>query len=137
MKTKLQRPYVLTPETQATIVLSLAEGNYIKTACEGAGTTYDCFRHWQRRWEEDDPVAQEFADFFKAVKKAVAQGEENALRTVVAGDTGWQGSAWFLERRFPKRWCKKDHLTLKSENVDVKTLTDAELEAIASGKSKS
>lgn len=121
--TKLTRPYVLTPETQAKIIFSLASGNYIKTACESAGTTYECFRHWRSRWENDDPVAQEFNDFFVAVKKAVATGEENALRTVIGGDTGWQGSAWFLERRFPKRWGKRDQVTVKSDTQEKPRIT--------------
>jgi len=125
-KTALRRPYVLTPEVQGSIIEFLTHGNFLRTACEAAGTTYRCFRHWQRRWEGGNPDAQIFADFLHAIKKAVALGEINALRNVLAGGPGWQGSAWFLERRFPERWARKDIIVVKGVR-DLSELTDDEL----------
>lgn len=136
MGTELDRPQALTLEVQALIVQALTEGNYLETACLASGITKHTFYYWKHLLEDGAEHAQVYTDFYDAVKSASAVSEQGALRDVRAGQPGWQGSAWFLERRFPKRWGKKDHLTVKSENVDMTKLTDAELEAIASGKSK-
>ena len=40
-------------------------------------------------------------------KSAVA--ESRAIQTILADDS-WQSKAWFLERRFPERWRRKDRL---------------------------
>jgi hypothetical protein len=49
----------------------------------------------------------EFEDF---VKTASAQCEDNHLQNIeLAGKTGaWKASAWFLERKFPDKYGKKD-----------------------------
>jgi hypothetical protein len=58
------KPTMLTPEVQAEIIEALDEGNYISVACDVAGLSYRAFRKWQERWENDDPEAEKFADFF-------------------------------------------------------------------------
>ena len=130
MGTQLQRPRALSREVQQRIITLLAEGNYLFVACEAAGLTYSGFRHWQRRWEDGDPVAQEFADFFESVKRAVAVGEVNALRELTAGDPGWQSRAWFLERRFPQRWGRKDRTPVQPKPPKpIDQMTPDELDA--------
>jgi transposase len=128
MSTDLARPYVLTAETQATIIELLAQGNYVTTACARAGITRFCFYHWRRRWEAGDPDAQKYDDFFNACEKASAQAEASALVEVRAGAPGWQGNGWFLERRFPKRWGKQDRSPVPPPDKPLKDMTDEELE---------
>lgn len=132
MKTTLVRPTVLTPEVQKKVLKLLSQGNFVATACEASGLTYQTFRSWQRRWEDGDPGAQQFAQFFELVALAVPLGEAQALMTLRIGAPGWQAQAWFLERRFPKRWAKKDELIIK--NQDVSKMTDEELQVIAKAK---
>lgn len=124
----LARPTVLSPEVQLAIVTALAEGNYLATACQAAGITYSGFRWWQKRWEEGDPVAQRFADFFESVNRASAVAERSALGGVRAGSPGWQGEAWFLERRFPRRWGKRDRAPVPATPRDLTKMTDDDLE---------
>lgn len=134
-KGEVVRPAALTPECQKLIVGYLAEGNYLETACRASGITSATFRHWRQRAEQGDPDAQQYADFFAVCKTAMAVGEVNALREVKSGRQGWQGSAWYLERRYPGRWGKKDKLELDMRKTDdMSQKTDEELASIARGQ---
>ena len=105
---QLVKPAALSPECQQSIIELLSRGNYLSTACEASGITYNGFRWWQVRWEQGDKDAQKYDDFFKAIKRASAIAEVDALDVVRNGNPAWQGNGWFLERRFPKRWGRKD-----------------------------
>jgi hypothetical protein len=130
MSERVEKPYVLTKEVQAMIVRSLAEGNYLTVACTRAGTTSRSFNRWRKRWEEGDEVAQQFTDFFLACQKAMAEAEATALATIRRGDPGWQGSAWYLERKFPKRW-GRDRSSSPPPPEPLSEMTDEELDLYA------
>jgi transposase len=52
-----------------------------------------------------------YVEFCNAVKKAKAEGEIFDAGVVKkAAAKQWQAAAWRLERRFPRRWGKKDQL---------------------------
>ncbi len=106
-KTQLDRPQVLTPAVQAKIVEMMMDGVALTTACVRAGTTHYTVRYWRTLVEEGAEHAQIYADFFTAIKKAEAEAEHKALKTIKKGGFGWQAQAWFLERRFPQRWGAK------------------------------
>ena len=108
MRNQIEKPTVLTDEIQKKVLSLLAQGNYITTACEASGLNYRTCRHWQKRWEDGDEGSGRFAQFFEDVRRAVATGEAAALMRLMPGAPGWQAQAWFLERRFPQRWGKKD-----------------------------
>jgi transposase len=112
MKNALELPTALSPEVQQRIVALLAEGNYLSTACGAAGITYHTFRWWQRRWQEGDPDAQRFDEFFRVVDVASKAAESNALGRIRTGEPNWQANAWFLERRFPQRWGRQERQAL-------------------------
>lgn len=133
MSNSLELPTVLTDEVQKRILQLLSEGNFLKVACKAAGTTYRTFRWWQKRWEEDDPAARRFHEFFAAAEVASAVGECAALRVVRAGELGWQGSSWFLERRHPARWAKKQPPPNQT-TINVETLTDEQLNDLTKGQ---
>lgn len=97
---KLPRPTVLTPEVQATILDALRRGNYLSTACEVAGIAYRTLLYWKDQ--------ERFADFFTSIKKYERISEASALEDLSRGNPGWQARAWFLERRFPNRWARKE-----------------------------
>ena len=48
---KLGQPTKLTPSVHKIIVDLIAEGNYIITACQAAGISYDSYNHWSQ-WGE-------------------------------------------------------------------------------------
>lgn len=89
------------------------------TACLVAGTTKECVDYWKRLYENGVEHAQKYADFFSALKRASALAESESLEDIKSGRQGWQGQAWFLERRHYKRWGSK-------HKVDVTQTTKAE-----------
>jgi len=108
MSSALDRPTVLTPIVQAAIVRRLRLGCFLRVACESAGLSYGTFASWRRRWSQDDPAARRFDRFFKLVEQASALGEIRALAVVLDGGPGWLSAAWFLSRRFPQRWGRRN-----------------------------
>src|SRR5687767_13454924 len=114
------RPTALTAEVQAAILEAVRAGNYFSVACTGAGISRQAVDYWRRLWAEGDRRARRFADFFAALEKANAEAEVASLKTVRSGQLGWQGSAWFLERRFRSRWARKDQAAPVAEaTVDL------------------
>jgi hypothetical protein len=128
--TDLQRPYVLTRQTQARILRSLIRGNYITTAIKASGISIEGYYHWYRRWRDGDPGAQKFNDFFETIKRASAHGEQVALRNIQDDPANWQRWAWFLERRHHQNWGKKETVVVKGAKRDLSNLSDDELDDI-------
>lgn len=126
------KPIALTPEVQAKILQYIEAGNYPSTACEASGISYDAVKYWLRKWENNDEDAQKFADFFVSLKNSISIGECSALQTLKQGGPGWQAQAWFLERRFYKKWGKKEQAALPQ--IDLSKKTREELQAIIEGK---
>ena len=54
-------------------------------------------------------VGGQFQELMEAVKNASAVAESRAIQTILSDDS-WQSKAWYLERRFPGRWVRKDRL---------------------------
>lgn len=131
MGTELVRPTVLDAERCNAILQYLAEGNRLIVALRAAGVTHECFRLWENRVKAADPdVPSDIADFIGKVRVAEAASEVTAVRELRSGRPGWQGSAWFLERRFPQRWGKQDRTTLPAPAPPkpIDQMTDEELE---------
>ncbi|MBV8611905.1 MAG: helix-turn-helix domain-containing protein [Singulisphaera sp.] len=118
---------MMTPAVRARILELLEAGNFLQTACTAAGISRHTLNHWRRRWRADDPAASEYDEFFTALKAAIALGEVAALRQVLAGGAGWQSAAWFLARRHPHHWARKDMIIIKGVR-DLGELSDEELE---------
>jgi len=110
-------------------------GNWLCTACATAGTTKETFNYWRRLYEAKAEHAQKYADFFTACARASAIAEEAAVEPVFTGAMGWQGPAWWLQRRFPKRWGNKETVIHKDGDLNVKDMTDEQLESVVKGKS--
>jgi hypothetical protein len=129
-KGEITKPVALTPDVQAQIVTSLMNGNYLTTACAAAGITKWTFYHWKNRLDAGDPLAGVYADFFNAVERASAISEQVALGKLVVGSPGWQALAWFLERRFPNKWGKKDRTPVPPKPPKaLEAMTPEELDA--------
>jgi hypothetical protein len=116
----IDKPRVLDEPTCATIIQYLCEGNYLGVALAAAGVTPQTFHYWERRCKENDPsVPKAVADFFDKVWRCQSIAEVASLRAVKEGEKNWSGNAWFLERRFPKRWAKDKSETKPTDsNVD-------------------
>jgi hypothetical protein len=101
------RPTKFTPALQAQIIELVAAGNFLDVACKAVGIAPRTLRHWRQQYRDGDSAVSEYAEFFAALEKALAVAETAAISRIRSGGLGWQGSAWFLERRYPQRWARK------------------------------
>jgi hypothetical protein len=53
------------------------------------------------RWKKD-------AEFCGAIKRAVAMRKLDRLKRIEKGEPGWQGTAWAMERLYPKEFSRPE-----------------------------
>lgn len=117
------RPHLATPETCAKIVALVQAGNYIETAAAAAGVVKSTVYSWLKRGaREKRRVAKSprckirkrelpFVEFSNAVERAQGESESADVMLIAkASEKHWQAAAWRLERKFSKRWGRKDSL---------------------------
>jgi hypothetical protein len=133
------RPTKLTPAIQKKICDGLRNGLYADSAAILGGICEDTYYEWIKRGEAGD---EPYASFSEAVKEATAEAEQNALADVKMGRTGkddpphWTSAAWFLERRFPSKYGRRDPdhgLKTKALELEVETLR-AKLKLLEAGQ---
>jgi hypothetical protein len=137
----MPRPSKLTPALQAAIVQAVSQGVPFTQAAWVAGIADATALEWLQRGEGSHPTrpsTARFAAFAEAMKKAEAQDEArrverinqaaqggtithektitkangDVIREVSRAMPQWQADAWHLERKYPERWGRKDHLDL-------------------------
>ena len=111
----------LTPNIKKEIVGYIEAGNYIEVACGAVGIHKDTYYEWIKK---GNAGKQPYADFADAIKKATDKAEiRNVVVIQKAAQENWQASAWYLERKHPDRWGKKE--TIKQEHsgtLEVKSI---------------
>lgn len=114
------RPKLL--EFDETLTESLAfylrKGMYLREACSLAGVSRDSVYTWMKQGVRDIRAGIDSAEanFSDTVKKAMAEAEEKAVDNVrAAGQLPqfWAAEAWFLERRYPDKYGKRDRVALE------------------------
>lgn len=142
-KNKGGRPSSMTPEIRAKLLEALRGGNYRGVACQWAGVDDSTLRRWMRKGL-DEPDS-EWAKFREEVIEAEQSAEVRAVALIMRGaESDPKHAQWWLERKFPERWGRKDRLALTGRDggaiqaqvstVDMTKLSDDELatlEAIA------
>ncbi len=91
------RPTKRTPEVVAKIAEAVAIGLTDEEASLLAEVNPDTMTEWRK-----DP------EFSGAIKKATAQRLLLRLERIEAGEQGWQGTAWALERIYPHRFARPE-----------------------------
>lgn len=115
-KKKTGRPTKLTPETVERIIQSLEWGNYLETAAAYAGISKETLFDWLKKGANSDSGPhKEFSD---SVKKVMAVSEMRDVKNIAAAAASgqWQASAWRLERKYPDRWGKRDHVEVTGQD---------------------
>jgi len=117
------RPSLYTPALHAAVCALVAAGAPIRTVARqqriGARTLYD--------WREKGLSGVEpYVAFAADLDAALAHAETSVVTTIVATtQADWKAGAWWLERRFPKRYGAKQQMRIEKALPDM---TDAELE---------
>lgn len=126
-------PTKLTPKTQDIIVNAIQLGSTYTLAAQAAGIAYNTFNEWMKAGEAAKRGKKR--EFYDAVKKAEGQRAarwlERIERSAMAGN--WQAAAWKLERIHPDDYGRHKVEVKHSGSIDVRSLSDDELEALAAG----
>jgi transposase len=131
------RPTKLTPQVQARIVQAIVGGNDITVAAAYAGIGKATFYLWLERGRKEmtrleaspfaRPRASEtpFVDFIDAIEKAQADAETRnvALIAKAAQEGTWTAAAWWLERKYPERWGRKDRHEVTGKDGEPFSIT--------------
>ena len=115
------RPAQIT-KVQDIILDAIENGNYAHVAAAKAGITEKTLYEWLKRGENGEEPYRKFSERL-LTKAALAEDRmvnvvRSASQQEVAGD--WKAGAWWLERRFPKRWGKQQRLEITAApDLDV------------------
>lgn len=123
----MARPSKLTPALQKRIVNLIKDGSYSAQAAAACGIAESTFYNWMRDGRDALAKQQEGGmkltaaekrnlEFMKSIKEAEAQAENQAVQVIQkAANTGtWQAAAWYLERKFPTRWSRREKHELET-----------------------
>lgn len=80
-------------------------------ACELAGVNYGTYTQWLVKY----PL---FKEFIRRVKAQVEYDALEYIRDAMSGGT-WSAAAWFLERKYPQRYGKRDVLKQQIYHVHI------------------
>lgn len=116
----MSRTTILSEVIQNAMVEAIEAGNYASTAAESVGISSSTHYLWMSKGEEG---IEPYVGYMEAIKKAEAEAEMSAVRNIKthAADN-WTASAWYLERKFPDRWGRKDKLTQEISGKDGKPI---------------
>jgi len=94
------RPTTLTEAISAAIIKDVSETLSINFAAEAQGIPRSTVTTWITRGFNDMQAGEAsiFALFSKGVKRARAGYVHDAVKDIRHGGSGWQGTAWLMER---------------------------------------
>jgi hypothetical protein len=115
----MPRPTKLTDDVQHKIVAAIRAGNCADAAAHSGGISEATYYNWlarggaelAHREEGGRPRRREqpYVEFRDAIARASATAEVHAvaiLRKAMSDD--WRAAAWYLERRHPERWRRRE-----------------------------
>jgi transposase len=100
------RPLSLDDTTRARVLAAIEAGASRKTAALAAGVGRSTLMRWLA---EGRAGVEPFATFAEEVAAAEARCELACVAAIqAAASRSWQAAAFLLERKFPKRWARRD-----------------------------
>lgn len=116
----MSRTTILSEVIQNAMVEAIEAGNYASTAAESVGIGESTHYRWMKQGEEG---IEPYRGYWEAIKKAEAQAEMSAVQNIQThAAENWTASAWYLERKFPDKWGRKDKLTQEISGKDGKPI---------------
>lgn len=105
------RPTKLTARVQRALCGALLRGNTRENAALTAGISRSTLTTWLHLGRTE--ASGRYTSFLAAVEKAEAAAVQASVGVVrhAARDT-WQAAAWWLERRYPDEWGRKDRVEI-------------------------
>lgn len=123
------RPLELTDDIQKKICEALEMGAYIESAAAYADVHKTSLYAWLKRGRKGE--TEQFVQFINAVDKAMEMGQLRHLRNIhKRGDTDWKASAWVLERKFPKKWGRREVFKIEDEETKDSSFNEESLNSV-------
>jgi len=112
-------------------------GNYQRHVAMAIGVSEETWYRWLREGEQSTDPKNLKRQFYEAIKKAEGRAiaRNVALIQKAAQDGNWQASAWWLERRYPEEFGRRERIAFDNEpklNIRIE-LVDNDKEANSSG----
>lgn len=105
------------PEMMKRLIDALVAGNTYGNACTLAGIGARTFYRWKAEGE-DAPEGSFARQFWQRVKDAEAQAiHRNVMVIQQSAKKSWQAAAWWLERKYPGDWARREHVTSEVSGV--------------------
>ena len=100
----------LTPELIEQAAKLIAGGNYASTVFQMLGVGESTWYRWLEKGR-DSKGRSIYREFWESIQKAEAAAELRAVSGIVAaGRRNWTAFAWYLERKYPDRWGRRDKI---------------------------
>ena len=115
------RPTILSFELIKELYKVISAGVYTKQACNFLGISQRSYYSWMATAEKDEDQGREtiYTHFMHTMKKAQDIAEIYAINEIQkAAKHTWQAAAWYLERKAPDRWGRKDSIQYSGEIID-------------------
>lgn len=113
----------LTEKTIEKAQKGIAIGTPQKYVAQSLGISEEAWYSWMRRGEHDlqnDKDDTIFAKFYESVKKAQAKSVSRCVSMIQkASIDTWQAAAWWLERRYPEEFGRKEKVDVSGVEIHV------------------
>lgn len=106
----------LTPDRAARIIQAVKAGNFLNVAAKFANIGERTLSRWlsKGRDHQDTGRTTIYSTFLRDVDAAECAAEVFAVAQIrQAAAENWTAAAWYLERKYPDRWGRKDRTLLE------------------------
>jgi transposase len=92
------------------------QGLHTKHVAQALGISRQTFYNWLRKGEQTQKGLE--YELYKGVQQAEARAIARNIAIIqkAAQDGNWQAAAWWLERKYPEEWGRKDRMNLETDN---------------------
>lgn len=108
--------------TRDAIIEEVARGNFDNVAAHAAGIAAATLGQWKTRGNDDLEHGRqtEYAEFVTRLSRASAEAELHMVQRIRAqAGEDWRAAAFYLERKAPERWARKDKLDVSTDTVSI------------------
>ncbi|MGB4715514.1 MAG: helix-turn-helix domain-containing protein [Defluviitoga tunisiensis] len=111
---KIGRKVKLTEEKIKTAVRLAEHGNTIKNIYGALGISKQTWYNWLDRGKKAKSGI--YRKFYEEIEAAESRAEARFVTIISkAAEEEWQAAAWWLERKYPERWGKKDRFAFEGD----------------------
>ena len=98
-------------------------GNTIQTIFGALGISKQTWYNWLNKGEKAKSGI--YRELWEEVQKAESRAEIRYVSIIAkAAPENWQAAAWWLERKYPERWARKDKVDLSADKDGFKVIVE-------------